>query len=75
MGSRRQNDATRDFRWYNFPEVVAPSVYMEKRNKLAWLRTKDIDIPPVLNWDWIQLVGLTNQLDPYLTKLFLQYRV
>lgn len=72
MEPQRQPGLQRDFMWYNFPEVVGPSMYLEWKNKLAWLRTKAIDIPPIMDYNWIQVADLLEQVEPYLTKLFVQ---
>lgn len=74
IGSRRQ-PSHREFPWYDFPHVVAPKIYQEWKNKLNQLSTKDIEVPPMLDWDWTEVVGLLREVKPYLTKLFLQDKI
>lgn len=72
LAPRRAHQGYMDFPWYDFPELVGPSVLLEWKNKFRWLRTKYIDIPSILYWNWIQYVGLLKHVEQYLTKFFVQ---
>ena len=61
-----------EFPWFNFPQIGSKPTLVRWKKKLATLNGKDIYVPNELNWEWMGQVGLTEVLNPYLTKVFVQ---
>ncbi|CAH1428868.1 unnamed protein product [Lactuca virosa] len=59
-----------DLPWYTFPNVVAPKVMIQWNEKLAWLKERKVHMPAEINWNWMEEVGLSEAIEPFLTKSF-----
>lgn len=69
-GRRNQPESRPDFPWFSFPNVVAPKVLVQWIEKLAWLKERKVHIPAKINWNWLEEVGLSEAIEPFLTKSF-----
>ncbi|CAH1423750.1 unnamed protein product [Lactuca virosa] len=69
-GRRNQPGSRPDFLWFSFLIVVAPEVLIQWIEKLSWLKERKVHIPAEINWSWMEEVGLSEALEPFLTKSF-----
>lgn len=69
-GHRNQPGGHPDFPWYTFPNVVAPEVMIQWNKKLSWLKERRVHVSANISWTWMDEVGLSEAIEPFLTNDF-----
>lgn len=59
-----------NFPWYTFPHMVSFGVLSQWNGRLEWMKQRNVHVPVVVNWGWIEQVGLLEGIEPIFGKSF-----